>query len=97
MATYTEIQAQIAELQKQAEAARSSEISAAKAKIAEIMKEYGLTVADLGGVAKAKVTNTRQPVAAQFRNGDTGEQWTGRGRTPRWLEGKDKEKFRIKG
>lgn len=60
------------------------------------MKEHGLTLADLGGVAKAKVVKVRQPVAAQFRNAETGEEWTGRDRAPRWLDGKDKEQFRIK-
>jgi DNA-binding protein H-NS len=61
------------------------------------METYGLTVADLADVAKTKTSKARQPVAAQFRNPETGEQWTGRGRAPRWLEGKDKEKFCIKG
>ncbi len=96
MSSYSELQAQIAELQKQADAARTTELATAKAKIAEIMKEHGLTLADLGGVAKAKDAKARQPVAAQFRNAETGEEWTGRGRAPRWLDGKDKEQFRIK-
>src|SRR5471032_3710277 len=44
--TYAEIQAQIAELHKQAEAVRSNELANAKAQIAEIMKQYGLSAAD---------------------------------------------------
>jgi DNA-binding protein H-NS len=49
MSTYQEFPAKIAELQQLAEAARKNEIAGAKARIAAIMKDYGLTVEDLGG------------------------------------------------
>ncbi|MYN46000.1 H-NS histone family protein [Pseudoduganella sp. FT93W] len=96
MSSYLEIQAQIAELQKKADAARHEELANAKAQIAGIMKEFGLTLADLGSLGKSKPQKVRQPVPVQFRNPETGEQWTGRGRAPKWLEGRDKEQFRIK-
>lgn len=96
MSSYSELQAQIAELQKQAEAARSSEITAAKAKIAETMKEYGLTLSDLAVTSKAKSTKVREPVAIKYRDPETGSTWTGRGRAPLWLNGKDKNDFLIK-
>lgn len=95
MSSYQELQAQIAELQKQAEAARSSEIAAAKAKIAEIMKEYGLTISDLGVASKTKPTKVREPVAVKYRDPATGDTWTGRGRSPRWLDGKNKSDFVV--
>ena len=95
MSTYQEYTAKIAELQQLAEAARKNEIAGAKAQIATIMKEYGLTVEDLGG-AKAKVAKARIPVAAKYRNDATGETWTGRGRAPKWLEGKEKAQYLIK-
>lgn len=94
MQTYSEIQAQIAELQKKADAVRSEELTAAKQKIASIMKEYGLTVADLGG--KAKSIKEREPVAIKYRNSETGDTWTGRGRAPLWLAGKNKEDYLIR-
>ena len=96
--TYAEIQKQIAELQSAAEQARKTEIADAKAKIASIMQEHGLTLADLGapGKAKAEKGKVKSAVAPQFKNPATGEQWSGRGRAPRWLDGKDKEQFRIK-
>ncbi|GJJ02784.1 DNA-binding protein [Duganella rhizosphaerae] len=95
MSTYQEYAAKIAELQQLAEAARKNEIADAKAQIAAIMKDYGLTVADLGGV-KTKAAKTRNPVAAKYRDSATGETWTGRGRSPKWLEGKDKDQYLIK-
>jgi DNA-binding protein H-NS len=94
VSSYSQIQAQIAELQKQAEAARSNEISAAKAQIAELMKVHGLTLADLTG--KSKPAKATHPVAAKYKDPVSGATWTGRGRAPLWLNGQDKEKFLIK-
>jgi len=34
-------------------------------------------------------------VAAKFRNPETGDTWTGRGREPTWIKGKNREEFRI--
>ncbi len=96
-ATYAEITKQIAELQRAAEDARKNEIAEAKAKISAIMQEFGLSVSDLGVSGKTKAGKAKAAVAPQFKNPETGEQWTGRGRAPRWLDGKDKEQFRIKG
>jgi DNA-binding protein H-NS len=96
MTTYQEYKAKIAELENLAESARKNEVQAAKEKIAAIMRDYGLTVADLGGVAKAKPTKTRAPVPTKYRDDATGQTWTGRGRAPKWLEGKNKNDFLIK-
>jgi DNA-binding protein H-NS len=96
MTSYSELQAQIAELQKKAEAARSNELAAAKSQIVEIMKEYGLTISDLDGVGKPKTGKVREPVAVKYRNPETGSTWTGRGRSPVWLNGKNKEEFLVK-
>lgn len=96
MSSYSELKAQIAELQEQAEAARATELSQAKAKIAEIMKEYGLTIGDLGGVSKAKSTKLREPVAIKYKDPASGATWTGRGRAPLWLNGKNKDDYLIK-
>ena len=42
----------------------------------------------------------KKPVAPKFRNAETGDTWSGRGRTPRWLaaleaQGKSREDYRI--
>lgn len=92
--TYAELQAQIAELQKRATEARTTEIAAAKEKIRSIMQEYKLTIADLGGLTKS--AKPRKAVAAKYRDEASGQEWTGRGRAPKWLEGKDKNQFLIK-
>lgn len=42
----------------------------------------------------------KKPVAPKFRDADTGDTWSGRGRTPRWLAalealGKSRENYRV--
>ncbi|GGY10106.1 H-NS histone family protein [Massilia dura] len=97
MTTYQEYQTKIAELQKQAELARRNEISEAKERIATIMREHNLTLADLGPAVKtAKPVKARAPVPMKYRDDATGQTWTGRGRAPKWLDGRKKEDFLIK-
>ncbi|WP_414142707.1 H-NS family nucleoid-associated regulatory protein [Burkholderia cepacia] len=51
--------------------------------------KYGITRDDLFP-RKAN----RRPVA-RYRNPQTGETWSGRGRPPAWIEGKDRDTFAI--
>ena len=89
MATYQELLAQKADLEKQIENARKQELSDAIAQIRSLMSQYGLTVADIagksGGSGKASTTKGSK-VAPKYRNQATGETWTGRGRQPKWVE-----------
>ncbi len=96
MTSYAEYVEQIAKLQSLAEAARQAEINGAIKSIKELMQLHGVTVDDLAAGSRAKPSKAKSTVAAQFKNPETGETWTGRGRAPRWLDGKDKEAFRIK-
>ena len=38
---------------------------------------------------------TGDKVAAKFRDPETGKTWSGRGREPTWIKGKNREKFKI--
>lgn len=96
MTTYQEYKTKIAELENLAENARKNEIAKAKEQVTAIMREYGLTIADLGGATKVKTVKTRAPVPTKYRDDATGQTWTGRGRAPKWLEGKDKNDYLIK-
>jgi DNA-binding protein H-NS len=93
MATYKEIQAKIEDLQRQAAAQRQSEMSAAVQRIREMMQEYGISANDL--LASSKKGASKKSGTVQFRNAETGDTWSGRGRMPNWLSGKDKEQFRV--
>ncbi|MYM26500.1 H-NS histone family protein [Duganella sp. FT135W] len=96
MSTYQDYQKQIAELQAKAEEARRTEIAQARAQIQSIMSEYGLTLADIGGNSKPSPKAPGKPVAIKYRDEATGDTWTGRGRAPKWLEGKDKSQYLIR-
>ncbi len=56
-----------------------------------LVETYGLTSDELFGKRKT----AGQPAAAKYRNPESGETWSGRGRTPRWLDGKNREDFAI--
>lgn len=92
--TYADLKAQIAALEKQAAHVRHEEVASAKSQIREIMQTYGLTISDLGGAEKTE--HVRKLVPAKYRNTATGEEWTGRGRAPKWLDGKQKDDYLIK-
>ena len=95
MATYKDLQAQIQKLQKQAEQAREKEIAAVVGDIRKMMADFGIQPSDLGISARRK-RKSGGPVAPKYQNPQTGATWTGRGRAPKWIDGKDRSKFAIK-
>ena len=103
MATYIELKQQAQALLDEAEIVRKQEITEVVQSIKAQMKEYGLTVADLGGSASTgqrKVAKTKSTAPAKYR-GPNGELWAGGlGRKPEWVrallaEGKNIEDFLI--
>lgn len=96
MSSYQEYQAKIAELQALANQARENEIAEAKARIFEIMGQYGLTLQDLANSRSVRAGKIRVAVAAKYQDPVSGQKWTGRGRSPKWLEGRNREDFLIK-
>lgn len=73
--------------------------------VRETIKTYGLTASDLGFVGKASlkqraVSDTRNVVAPKYQDPDSGKTWTGRGKSPAWLNaqlaaGREKQEFLI--
>ena len=82
-------------MQSLVEAAHKDKISGAITTIKELTQLHGITVEDLATGSRAKPAKAKGLVPAQFKNPETGETWTGRGRTPRWFDGKDREAYRI--
>lgn len=54
----------------------------------------GLSASDLFS-RKAGVKGAGGKVAPKYRNPATGETWTGRGKAPKWIEGKDRSGYLI--
>lgn len=95
--TYKELLQQREALEQAIAQARQNEISSAVAKIRELVAEYGLTAQDVfpGRGAKSGVIKPVSKVAAKYRDPQTGQTWTGRGKAPKWIEGKDRMPFTI--
>jgi DNA-binding protein H-NS len=96
MASYKELLAQKARLEQELVEARRREISDAVKRVRELVAEFGLSESDVfpGGKTRARGTK-RGPVAAKYRDPQTGDTWSGRGRTPNWMKGKSKDSFLI--
>jgi len=72
-------------LQSDIAAHREEERQAAIGQIENLMAEHGLTIADLGYKRTANV-KSRKNVEAKYRDPETGETWSGRGRMVGWLK-----------
>lgn len=106
MKTYSALKAQIDKLERQAAAIRQKEVSKVVAELKKTIAQYDLSAADLGltgGARKDAARKTRRAGSAtvgvpKYRNPQTGDTWTGRGRPPAWIVGaKDRAAFLIDG
>ena len=96
--TYSQVQKQIAKLQREADALKKKEVGGVVARIKDAIAHYGLTPDDLFSgqrskrfagsngtakpAAKAALTGRKVPIKYRDENGNT---WTSRGSQPKWL------------
>ena len=85
MSTLTEIQAQIAELQKQAQEIISVERKAIIDDIKAKMTAYNITIEELERKGKVVKSTTRNPSPIKYKKSET-EYWVGRGPKPQWVK-----------
>ena len=96
MATYKELLKQQEALALQVEEARKREISDAVSQVRQMVNEFGLTERDVfPSGRKSGGTRTGGKVAPKYRDPATGQTWTGRGKAPKWIDGKDRSKYLI--
>jgi DNA-binding protein H-NS len=102
--TYKQIQKQIEQLQRQANALRNSEIKGVVERIKVAIAHYGLTAAQLGLASRPIDAKPRRTTPKPVRDtgfGDGhGNAWSGRGPRPRWLRealeaGQSIDEFRL--
>jgi DNA-binding protein H-NS len=95
---YEELQAKIADLQAQAEQVRREERQQAIDMAKTMISTYDITARDLG-LDKAPKTKTGpkpgNKVAAKYRDPQSGATWSGRGKTPKWINGADRSQYAI--
>ncbi|HML83438.1 MAG TPA: H-NS histone family protein [Thiomonas arsenitoxydans] len=100
MSSYVDLMKQIADLQAQADAMAREEKAAAVLRVKDIMREYGLTLSDLGGMSHASSSRKGVAVPPKYRHPASGALWSGRGQKPRWLreeiaQGRTADEFLI--
>ncbi|CAG4903427.1 MULTISPECIES: H-NS histone family protein [Paraburkholderia] len=94
---YADLKVQIARLQAQAEEARRTEVVNVIAEIRHKIVEYGLTAQDLGFAEAARRGRPprKAPLPPRYQDPKTGSTWSGRGKPPKWIAGKNRERFLI--
>jgi DNA-binding protein H-NS len=85
MSTLTEIQAQIAELQKQAQDIINLERKAVLDDIKAKLVAYNISVEELERKGKAVKSAPRSPSPIKYKKSET-EYWVGRGPKPQWVK-----------
>jgi DNA-binding protein H-NS len=88
------IQQELATLMKERAEAVANERAAAVPDLIALITELGLSAADLG-LAKQPKPKRVTTTPKKFRDPVSGEEWSGRGAQPRWIQGKDKNLFLI--
>lgn len=87
LARKAELDAQIAQAQAEAKAKAVTEARA-------LITEHGLTAADIFP-PQGKKPKAASVGAPKYRDPATGATWTGRGKPPNWIVGKDRAPFLI--
>jgi DNA-binding protein H-NS len=101
MSEYQTLLAQRAELEAQIAAVREEEVANALEQIRQLVDEFDLheevqfTRARRGTPRGLGAGAPRGPVAAKYRDPDSGATWSGRGKSPTWIAGKDRTQFLI--
>lgn len=92
MTTIAELLAQKEAIEQQIAEIRKNERADAIARARAIVAEFELTADDL---FSSKTIRVKKQVNAKYRNPETGETWTGRGRAPLWLVDKNRDDYLI--
>jgi DNA-binding protein H-NS len=95
MPSYQELIQQRASLELEIQRAREHEISAAIAKIKELVQCFELTHKDIFPTKSNKRNSASTKIKPKYRNPETGDTWTGRGKAPKWIRGVDLNLFLI--
>jgi DNA-binding protein H-NS len=97
MATYKELLAQKAALDAQLTQLREVERGDVIADIRQKMVDYEISLEDITGSKAKRGPSKSGPVAAKYRDPQTGVTWSGRGKPPAWIKNaENRDSFLIK-
>lgn len=91
------LQAQLADIEKTIHVHKVAEKVQVIAAIKSKMAAYNITLEELRrGPRKPPRAAPKDSRPVRYRNPETGETWSGRGRRPKWISGnKDIDRFRV--
>jgi DNA-binding protein H-NS len=95
---YEELRAKAAEILAQAELVKAEERQKTIDTVRVMISTYGITAKDLGLDKTVKVKTGPKPgqkVVAKYRDPASGATWSGRGKTPKWINGADRSQYAI--
>jgi len=95
---YDELRAKAAEILAQAEAVKTEEKQQAAEACRAMIATYGITARDLGLDKTVKAKTGPKPgnkVSPKYRDPLSGATWSGRGKTPKWINGADRSQYAI--
>jgi DNA-binding protein H-NS len=96
---YEELRAKAAEILAQAEQVKADEKAQAMEACRAMIQSYGITAKDLGLDKTVKVKSGPKPgqkVVPKYRDPLSGATWSGRGKTPKWINGAaDRSQYAI--
>ncbi|EYC50983.1 H-NS histone [Hylemonella gracilis str. Niagara R] len=91
-----QLEAQKASYEKRIAELRQQERDAALRTVRELVAKHKFTAKEISQPpAGAAPASPADAVDAKYRNPETGETWSGRGRAPAWLEGANKDQFLL--
>lgn len=98
-----EIEKQIQKLERKMRSLHTRQRRPVINSIVRSMQEYEITPEEITQAfeRRAKRATTASTAPARYKNPETGDTWTGRGRPPRWIieaesQGKNRDAFLIK-
>ena len=95
MSTVAQLLAQKAAIEAQIEAAQKAQVAEGISKAKAIIAEYSLTKEDVFGASAKRGRKASGSVAPKYKDPISGATWSGRGKAPKWIDGKDRSSFLI--
>ena len=95
---YEELRAKAAEILAQAEQVKAEERQKTIDTVRVMISTYGITAKDLGLDKSPKAKSGPKPgnkVSPKYRDPQSGATWSGRGKTPKWINGADRSQYAI--
>ncbi|WP_071762522.1 H-NS family nucleoid-associated regulatory protein [Burkholderia ubonensis] len=94
MKTYRELMEQLDQLRREIELVREYEAQRIAQRVLEVLADHGVSLPELTGL-HPRGRRFGKKVEPKYYDPETGATWSGRGRIPRWLVGKDPEQYLI--